>query len=112
MKRFLLAGLLILVSSVGFAYEAYRSSATATTDTTQVLCGGGKRGYLYSVCTSSAVAGTGLTVYNSSFTTAVQNTGFISSGAVGCQEYRAVYTKGIMYSKGGPSNVLIQYDCY
>ena len=109
MKKVIFA--ILFLSMPAAARDVYRSSATATPDAAQVLCGAGRRGHLYGVCVSSAVAATGITVYNSSFTTAVQNTGFITNATVGCQYYQTNYGKGLMYTKTGTANVNILYDC-
>lgn len=111
MKKILIAAL-IFVSIPVMAAEIFRSSQTATADSAKALCTEGKRGYLYNVCVSSAIAATGITVYNSSFTTAVQNTGFVSTASVGCYEYLVGYPSGLMYTKTGTANVTIAYDCY
>lgn len=112
MRKFFVLSILCLAVPA-MARDIYRSSTTATADTTQVLCGSGRRGYLYSVCVSSAVSGTGTTIYNSSFTTSgVANTGFISNGTVGCVAYQTVYPKGLLYTKTGVANINIAYDCF
>lgn len=108
--------ILLLCAAPAMARDVYISTAPAT-EGTRTLCGGASpkqsRGYLYSVCTSSAIAATGITLFNSSFTTTgVQNTGFISTANFGCIPFQTQYTAGLMYVKTGPANVIIDYDCY
>lgn len=116
MQRWLGAAVVVGFFSVqGFcADHVARSSTTLTADTTAVLCGGGSRGLLYSVITSSAGAGgMQLTIYNSSWTaTNVAAIGPIMNTTVGEYDYFTQLPGGMMYTKTGTAAVTMLYDCF
>jgi hypothetical protein len=114
MKRFLgIIALLLLAGSVHAAESVWKSSNTATAESSAVLCGQGKRGHLFSVAVSSAgAAQSGITVYNSSFTTTTDFVGPIDTRAQVQYGYRTPMVKGMMYTKTGTAQVQILYDCY
>lgn len=124
-KRLILAVALICVSvpTVVLAWDTWRSSYTATIDTTKNLCGTDaglvgptRRGFLHSVCISSSAFQTDtITIYNSSGTAINPLTTIDGTAYEGCFNYDVVAStinKGLTYSKTGGAIVQIQYDCY
>ena len=117
MKKVLLAALTIfgVCGAAGAAgHTVWKSSQTATADTTKNLCMN-KRGMLHSVCISSAstAGGGNVTIFASSATTANQMT-TINSSTLGCYTFDviAATNTGISYSTVGTAVTTILYDCY
>lgn len=113
MKRFLISAAFFLITSTGFAYEAWLSSTTVTADTTKNLCVN-KRGVLHGVIISSSVAASSLIVYNSS-AAAINPIAVIDSSAKGSYLYDVIAStvnKGLTYSTIGTAASTILYNCY
>ena len=124
MKKILGISLIVGFMCCSFSYAVapvlWKSSQTATADTTQPLCGQFLSGtstvtyhaILYNVCISSPVTGSAVTLYNSSYTATTNGTGYISAANEGCLTFNTVYPKGLMYTTTGSANIIIGYDCY
>lgn len=124
MKRLLiLAGLMVGLSGGAFAFpDVWLSSNTTTADSTATLCGqyavNGTtttlHGILHEVIVSSAIGGTGLTIYNSSWTVVgVNSVGYINGGAITAPFlYDVVFPNGMSYLKNGTGQMQIIYACY
>lgn len=121
MKRLFLAVSIFIIPVLVFAdSHIWRSSYTATADTTQNVCGpaGGystnRRGYLHGVCiSSSAVTGT-FTVYNSS-ASAINPIAVLDTQINGCYYYdvaASTINKGLTYSNTSTGKVTLLYECY
>jgi hypothetical protein len=123
MNRFLglLTGILLMATSAWSVQQVWTSSNTNTADSLAVLCGmyqvGGTsttlRGILHEVVVSSAIAATTLTVYNSTYTaTTNYSIGPIITGTLGSYTYDTTFPLGMIYTKTGPAQVQILYECY
>lgn len=114
MKRFLISLLVLLSVSTVYAVDVWRSSTTATADTTKSLCNTARplsgRGMVHNVCVNTGAAGT-FTVYNSS-AAAVNPLAAIDTTAKGCTEYDVMLTSGVTYSNSATANVTLTYACY
>lgn len=120
-KLVLTAALLCVgVPSTVFAWDVWRSSYTATIDTTRNLCGGdagivtNRRGIFHGVCVSSAAVNGTFSIYNSSGTT-INPIAILDLNTNGCFYYDVVAStvnKGLTYSNTGLSKLTILYDCY
>lgn len=116
MKKLIFAAALFLGAQVCHAdsYKVWKTTATTVTGSAR-LCGSvtGGRGILHSVVVSSAVAASGITLSNSSWTvTSTPTTGFISAAQVGSYVYDVVFSTGLFYSRGGTAGISIVYECY
>lgn len=131
MKRIL--GITALVSffvfmawalSYAVAPDVWLSSNTATADATQNLCKGvnylvgtstniyGNHGVLHAVCVGIGVAGSSVTVYNSSGTALNPITVVSASTPTVCSTFDVSVSSGLTYSNSSTANVTILYQCY
>lgn len=96
----------------GFAFDVYQSTNTMPNVSFLMLCGEGKRGFLHGVCTDFLVAGSSMTVYNSSWTTSnVKVLGPIGTTTENCRYYDTDMPGGISYRKTNAATVSILYRC-
>jgi hypothetical protein len=116
MKRFLI--LIASLMTASFAMAGYgnvwKSSTTATADTTKALCNPRTQGaILHGVCISKADAGT-FTIYDSSATAnfpiaVIQST---SAAQSGCLFYDVKVSSGLTYTNSvAGTNATILYGC-
>lgn len=113
MKRAIFALLFMALASSGvWADRVWRSSYTATADTTQNLCMN-RRGILHGVIVSSGSASSNMAVYASSGT-AFQPIAEINTTAQGSYFYDVIASTrtGLTYSTVGTAKVTILYDCF
>lgn len=121
MKKLLMLAVLLLPLKAHAVPAVYLSSNTSATDNFAVLCGSSSalgytplRAELYKVIVSSAAISTsasGITLYNSSFTTVTNQVGPIDGRTVGSYEYNVIFPKGLMYSSTTTANFTILYQC-
>lgn len=124
MKKLIIFGISVLAVTVAFAFEPmWKSSNTATADTTQSLClsqtylvgtstvSSGGHGIFHGACVNTGAAGT-LTIYNSS-NTAINPIAAINTAAVvPCALYDVGVSSGLTYTNSATANVTILYQCY
>lgn len=114
-RNIFLTVLLLLASGVSFALSpvVWKSSYTATADTTKNLCMN-QRGFFHGVIISSpSAAGGSLTVYASS-AAALNPIAVIDTRSIGSYTYDVgpSTTTGLTYSTVGTPKVTILYQCY
>lgn len=113
MKKLLALVAAILLPGIVMANPVvWRSSNTATADSTKALCtqGNPRRGVLHGVCVNTGTAGT-LTIYNSSSTAANPIAAINTTNAL-CNYYDVVTSSGLVYTNSATANVTIMYDCF
>lgn len=96
--------------------DIWKSSYTATGDTTKSLCSdssvGKRRGMLHSVCVDDGGPGSTISIYNA-YSTAVNPVAVIfSTAAAGnCMTFDVDMSSGIVYTKSSGANVTFTYNC-
>lgn len=114
MKRFLvLCGFLFLAGSAHASQVVGKSSSTLVSVPVGVLCASGQRAMVYRVSISSGGAqGSGVMLFNSSFSLTGIALGPIDARTVQNQEYDTGFPKGLIYTSTGTQSQSIIYDCY
>ena len=113
MKKILSIVAALSIPVIAMAAPAvWRSSNTATADSTKQLCTQGtpRRGLFHGACVNTGAAGT-LTVYNSS-STAANPVAAINTAAAICLYYDVALSSGLVYTNSATANVTLLYDCY
>ena len=124
MKRLFLAMGFILGLGLGAMAtpSVWKSSNTATADTTQVLSTPtnylvgtstireGGHGVYHGICINTGTAGT-FTIYNSS-ASAANPIAATSTASVGCLTYDVGISSGLTYTNSATANVTVLYMCY
>lgn len=114
MKRLFVASILLLATSYSFAVEVWRSSYTATADTTLNLCIN-KRGTLHSIVVSSAGVNSTISVFASSGTVFSTMT-VLDTTSKSVYPYDVILATrtGLTYSTAGTTQaqLTILYNCY
>jgi hypothetical protein len=115
MKRLLILSAILF--SAGLAHAGapavYRSSFTATADTTKNLCMN-RRGFLHGVCVSSATALPSTFIVYATSATAANIIATIDGTKTGCYYFDVVASTptGLTYSNSATANTTVLYDCY
>lgn len=119
MKRTLVALILILSASSGYAISpaVWKSSTTSTSTgagSVNVLCAETRRGVLHGICTDFGVAAASTTVVNSTFSITTGNmVGPVSTlVADQCKYFDTFLGNGLGYYKPNVATVTYLYDCY
>lgn len=114
MKRILILLSLMLSVSMAYAVDIWKSTNTATADTTKSLCNNYTnptrgRGMVHNVCVNTGAAGS-FSVFNAS-AAAVNPVAVIDTTAKGCTEYDVFLTSGVTYTNSATANVTMTYSC-
>lgn len=109
MKTLILTLGLSFFTSVLWADKVWKSSNTATADTTKSLCGTG-RGIIHGARVNTGAAGT-LTIYNSR-ASATLPVAAINTAALASLDFDVLLSSGVTYTNSATANVTLLYDCY
>lgn len=112
MKKVWLVPAILFMASALYAASVWKSSTTASADTTKRLCTGNKA-ILHGVCVNDGPSGL-VTVYDSSATATSPIAVIRSSSAVtaGCLFYDVQTSSGLTYTTSAAGNVTFLYGCY
>lgn len=117
-------GFMVWSFSYGVDTDVWLSSNTATADQLKNLCPGinyvigtstftsGNHGVFHGLCVGTGVAGSSVTVYNSSAT--AQNVVAIiaTSTPTVCSLFDVAVSSGLTYTNGAAADIQILYQCY
>lgn len=114
MNRLLVLLSALFLTSVGYAYDVWIATNTATADTTKALClsnslHGRRRAVVHSVSVNTGAAGT-FTIYNSS-AAASNPVAAIDTTAKSYHEFNVQLSTGITYTNSATANVTMMYIC-
>lgn len=118
MKRFLLAGVLMLSATLSWGVaEVWKSSHTQTVETAANLCGAAK-GTLHSVCVGradvgSTAIGPTIQIFDSRGVSTSSMTVLISTSVnvAGCMDFDVKASSGLTYTTTGSQSATFMYLC-